>query len=86
VSPYHHGYPQRVRCKHCGKFQVENFTDKGKIYPVGIGSQYSVGTQGRPPGWKKAKTPSEQGKRILREYAEAMRQKFFTGKEDEPKH
>jgi len=68
---YAHGYPQRIRCKHCGRYQVENFTRKGKIYIAEIGKQFSTGPQQN----RKLK-PISSGSRILRAYAKEIRERF----------
>ena len=40
------GPPQRVRCRHCGKLQVEYIDDKGRIHVQCVGGQLSKGPGG----------------------------------------
>ena len=57
-------FPQSVRCRHCGKIQVESVDARGNIYVLLPGGQFSRGRGGR--------SKRNSGVKILRDYAKKL--------------
>ena len=70
------GHPQRVRCRHCGKYQIENFTRRGRIYVLGIGGQLSRGPRVGPKRERAEKEPFKQGQDIIKAYVKKIKESF----------